>query len=141
MDKYGKKWKPVFNRFEQEFPYLVEHIDDWYPSNDSEIIIILKDGTRYMYDYYNNQVSQFYSKRDIKEGIMNEEDWRIDFSSNLYHKMRKAGYVVDTLAEATGISPVTIRKYVNGQATPNTHNTYKIAKILKCHISELTEPR
>ena len=141
MDKYSKKWKPVFNKFELDLPYIAEHVDDWYPSDDSEITVVLENGSQYKYDFFSGRIMHIHPDMNNDKDYMDEKVWRIDFSSNLQHLMRKRGYVAETLAEATDISLSGIRKYMNGRATPSGHNIYKIAKVLKCSVSKLTEPR
>lgn len=141
MSKYSNIWEPVYSKFEQDHPYLAEHIVDWYPSAHSEIVVTVENGTRYRYDFFSGRITQLYSVRDDNNEYVDEDDWRIDFASNLYHRMRKAGFINDTLAELTGISSGTISNYVNGRSTPNGHAIYKIAKALKCSVSELMDPR
>ena len=43
----------------------------------------------------------------------------------------------DLLSYKTGISTVTLSKYMNGKTTPSTYNIQKIAQALRCSVTEL----
>lgn len=141
MSKYSNIWEPVYKKFEHEHPYLSEHIIDWYPSANSEIVVTVDNGSKYKYDFQTGRISQLYSKHDDPDDYLDEDIWRIDFAANLYHRMRRGGFVRESLAEATGITSATIGRYLNGQSTPSAHSLYKIARALKCSVSELMELR
>ena len=73
--------------------------------------------------------------------LEDELEWRKMFSNRLCAKMHKFGYNQSLLSEATGISQVTISKYINCKATPTAYNVQKLAKALHCNSFELTEYR
>lgn len=137
MKKDKNYWEPVFNEFSDKYPELTDHIVDWYPSAQMEITVKLDDGRKYAYDWLPKVATLIYDPKEESDDI-DEEEWRLVFSNNLYRKLRNFGMTQDVLSELTGISQVTISKYLNGRATPSMYNVRKIARALRCTISELT---
>ena len=135
MKKDKNYWEPVFNEFVDRYPELAEDMVDWYPSAQLEITVKLKDGNKYAYDWLSKNAFLIHDPEGEEELV--EEEWRKIFSKNLIHKLRNIGMSQDMLSYVTGISQVTISKYINGKATPSTYNVRKIAHALKCSINEL----
>lgn len=136
MKKDKNYWEPVFNEFVDRYPDLAEDIIDWYPSAQLEITVRLKDGRKYAYDWMVKSAWIIHDPEDDTEEL-SEMEWRSMFSKNLLRKMRNIGMTQDELSYITGISQVTISKYINRKATPSTYNVRKIANALKCSIGEL----
>lgn len=136
MNKDKNYWEPVFNEFVDRFPKLASDMVDWYPSAQMEITIKLADGRKYAYDWMVKSTTLIHDPENITEEI-SEKEWRIIFSNNLIRKMRNFGISQDELSHRTGISQVTISKYINCKATPSTYNIRKIAKALRCSVGEL----
>lgn len=136
--KNGKNyWEPVYEAFCQDYPNLAEEMVDWYPSAQLEITVKIRGGKKYAYDFMTRQA---YLASDPEYDDMNdisEEEWRKMFARNLNRKMRNVSMTQDRLADKVGISQVTISKYTNGLATPNSRNLIKMARALKCSIHEL----
>lgn len=136
MKKDKNYWEPVFNEFNDKYPALAENIVDWYPSAQMEITVKLRDGRKYAYDWMAKIVWPIHDPEDKMEE-MTEDEWRLIFAKNLMRKMRKFGMSQDELSYITGISQVTISKYINCKATPSTYNVRKIANALRCTVGEL----
>lgn len=136
MKKDKNYWEPVFDEFVDRYPDLAEDIIDWYPSAQLEITVRLKDGRKYAYDWMVKSLWLIYDPEDDVEEL-SEMEWRSMFSKNLLRKMRNVGMTQDELSYITGISQVTISKYINCKTTPGTYNVRKIANALKCSIGEL----
>lgn len=69
---------------------------------------------------------------------MTEQEWREEFA----HRLRRIayqnkGYNQKKLAEASGISEVTISRYYNGLRSPSGDNLVKLAHALDCSIDDL----
>lgn len=139
-DKYRDMWVGVYRDFQQQYPYLDEKVVDWYPSGQLEISIILEDKSKYCYTYGNSGLCRLYSK-DEDEECVDEDNWRIEFSNNLRKKMLKIHVSQEELSERTGISQVSISKYLNCRATPSGHNIDLMARALHCSVSELMNIR
>lgn len=136
MKKDKNYWGPVFDEFIDNYPDLAESIVDWYPSAQMEITVKLDDGRKYSYDWMGKTAWPIHEPEDETEEVT-EHEWRKIFSKNLTRKLRNFGMTQDELSYITGISQVTISKYINCKATPSTYNVRKIAKALKCSVSEL----
>lgn len=137
MKKDKNYWEPIYDDFVQRYPELVEQMIDWYPSGQLEIAIRLKTGQKYIYDWLENLLVKIHDPDDMTKET--EEEWEIKFSNNLKRKLRNVGMTQDLLAFETGISVVTINKYINGKSIPSAYNLRKIANALKCSLYELTD--
>ncbi len=135
MKKGKDYWGPVFDEFIRMYPDLGEQTVDWYPSGQMEITVKIKSGTKYIYDWMHKILTLLHDSEE--EYDENENEWRSTFSRNLDHKLYNVGKSQDLLAFETGISPVTINKYIKGRATPSAYNLRKIAAVLQCSVAEL----
>lgn len=135
MKKDKNYWEPVFNEFADKYPELVNCIVDWYPSAQMEITVKLYDGRKFSYDWLSKNAISIYDPEEDDD--VDEKEWRKIFSNNLTRKMRNFGMTQDELSYITGISQVTISKYINCKATPSTYNVRRISKALRCTVSEL----
>lgn len=69
---------------------------------------------------------------------MTEQEWRKEFARRLRRiAHHNKDYDQRELAEASGISEVTISYYFNGTRSPRGDNLVKLAKALDCTIDEL----
>ena len=69
---------------------------------------------------------------------MTEQEWRKEFGHRLQQKSRgKCRYLKVDLAEASGLSPKTVGRYMRGERVPDAINLRKLAKALNCTIDEL----
>lgn len=135
MKKDKDYWTPVYDEFVRMNPEIGEQIVDWYPSGQMEITVKIKSGKKYSYDWMQKLTTSLYDQDE--EYDETEAEWRNRFARNLDHKLYNVGMSQDLLAFETGISPVTISKYIRARATPSTYNLRKIAQALKCSVSEL----
>lgn len=134
----GKKyWKPVYEAFCQDYPNLAAEMLDWYPSAQLEITVKIEGGKKYAYDFLNRQAYLIHDPGNKDSIDISEEEWRKIFARNLNRKMRNVAMTQDRLADTIGVTQVTISKYTNGLATPNSRNLIKMARALKCSIHEL----
>lgn len=135
MKKDKNYWEPVYKTFCQDYPNLSEEMVDWYPSAQMEITVKTMDGKKYAYDFMDRRI---YPICDRGGNIdISEAEWRKIFVCNLNRKMRNMAMTQTRLAEKTGVSQITISKYINGLATPSSFNLIKMARALKCSIHEL----
>ena len=126
-------WGPILEDFERTYKHLEKDIINWYPSGRNEIVLELNDGRRVTYDWLTKKC--YYINND---DVTDEESWRNNFAERLANKMRKKCYTQERLSDETGISRVTINKYVNAKAIPSVYNLEKIIKALNCSMHELT---
>lgn len=140
MDKYKNIWEPVYEQFATRYERLSSRVVEWWPSAHMEITVKLDDGTRYCYNWRTDRYRLVHDPLDTSEE-MDELEWRSAFADNLYRKMNNLGYGNEWLSNATGISMVSISKYLNKKSTPSAYNIEKIARALRCSSSELTNIR
>lgn len=129
-------WEPILKDFSIYHPKDFENIIDWYPSGQTEITIKLKDGTKKTYNWLANEVRNVYPRPTNQ---LSDDDWKRMFSNRLRHKLMNLGIQQQQLSDETGISYVTINKYIKGKAIPNAINISRIAKVLHCSVDELVD--
>ena len=137
--KMNQMWDDVVEQFERVNPDLADRVVDWYPSGQAEITLKMDNGVKYIYNVFDTMPRIVFDPDKKYDG--SEEEWRCEFSKRLNKRMRLMFMNQYTLSELTGISSVTISKYMNGKATPSGHNLDKIAAALRCSISELMNIR
>lgn len=132
-----RKWDSILNEFKIHYFRIADKVVDWYPSGRNEIIVILDDGRRLIFDWLSKRCYDI-DQSSSSDYIEDETDWINNFSNRLHSKMINSCYTQERLASETGISIVTINKYVKGKSIPNSYNLSKIARALKCSVCELT---
>lgn len=134
-NKMNQKWDIVIKSFEEKNPTIIDRVVDWYPIGPQEIVVVLDTGMKYAYYMFSDGLRII---RDSDEySCENEEDWRKMFANRLCERMRKKCIAQYELAEQTGITTVTISKYMNGRATPSGYNLERLANALTCSVTEL----
>lgn len=136
--EFVKHWQPVYEQFKRVRPSDAEKMIDWYPSGLLEITIRTSDGLKLRYDYVNNTVRTVYSPY-IDLSNFDEQKWRKEFAIRLDHRMKYYGVTIDELSYMTGISKVTISKYLNAKSTPSSFNLKQISQALHISSSEFID--
>ena len=127
----------IIKEFEFYFPEYSYRVVHWYPVGYDEVMMILDDGRMLIYDAFYNKI-KFTNEEEIEKPYSEESEWRKAFGKRLERRMILSGYHnIILLSEATGISRVTLGKYLNGQATPSGYNMERLARALKCSVTEL----
>lgn len=137
--KFYDMWLPILEDFTRNYYMFEERVRDWYPSGRNEIIVILDDGCKLRYDWLSKTYYEITNTK-YSDPCEDEKTWRTNFAERLSLKIKNTCYTQERLAVETGISMVTINKYTKGRAIPSAYNLMKIARALKCSITELTEP-
>lgn len=136
MRKAKDYWTSVYNEFCRSYPDLAEDILDWYPSAQFEITVKLTGDRRYAYTMF----GKLYDIRDNdKETDINDEEWKKRFSKKMYDRMCVVHTTQEILSKETGISQTMISKYMTGKSIPSCLNAIKMARALKCSVSELMD--
>lgn len=131
-------WKNILRRYETNFPEYAKDTIYWYPSGHYEITVKLKDGRNFKYDEITNVTKRIHTITD-EDPYTDERIWRMEFANRLRRRMMVCCLRQETLSEISGISTVTLSKYVNAKATPSTFHLRKLARALKCSTAELTD--
>lgn len=132
-----KSYQGIFREFLRMCPYVKEEIVRWRKGEEYEIIVELRDGTAYRYDYVTKTFKWARSSREFTRKPRNEEEWRNFFARRLHRKMVICGYTQDDLSYETGISAGTISRYINGEAMPTAYKLIQIADVLDCSVNDL----
>lgn len=135
-----EQWDSIIEEFECLYPEIAEKVIDCYPSARYEITMKLENESRITYNWWDKQYYYIYREKfEMIDADLTEEQWRRQFSIRLNTKMGQFGMSRDKMSELTGISVVSLSKYCNARATPSGHNIRRIAKALRCSVSELTD--
>jgi len=134
--QYNNKFDSILERMSKIFPSIHAKVVSWYPSDKSEIVVILDDGVKMAYESFDDTIRTIKSEY-ISSEVMDEVSYRKKFSDALRYQMRMSGIIQYELSEQTGISVQTLSKYLRGTATPSAYNIFKIANALGCPISKL----
>lgn len=133
-------WENIWGLFEAEHRTLAARAIGWYPSGRHQIVIQYENGRR---DVYNSilrdghKLTTIYDPDKTKSySDISDEEWLKRFSVLLKHKLRINRMDQTTLSELTGISRVSISKYVSGKSAPTFRNLELIARALKCSVDE-----
>ena len=132
-----KKWEMILDTLEERYPHVIKCMTDWYPGGRNEIVIKLSNGVDLIFNYLDNTLRNAYNAEDTT--CSDEEKWRNEFSNRLCGRMRVLGISQWELARTTGISEVSISRYMNGRATPSGYNLDRISRALNCSSSELID--
>ena len=134
----SEMWGVVINQFERVYPHLAKDVVDWYPSGYQEITLKFNNGDSWVYNHIHQRAWKVHERKENIAELSGAE-WNEAFGKKLKNKMQLFGMTQEQLSYRTGISQVTISKYIQGKATPSTFNCKKIAKALRCSISELAD--
>lgn len=152
MKKFYDVWLPVLDSFKRSYNALCieKEIDtpevvDWHPSGYLELTVKVDTGEILVYEFIGDRIYSLCSGRVSStmefRRCENEMAWRKNFSNNLKVRMRRRGVNCDRLSDMTGISRVTLGKYINGNATPSSYNMDRLSYALGCSVHELTMVR
>ena len=138
FEMFSAKFEEELDTFKKRYQYIANRMIDWYPVSRNEILIKCDDGEEYIYNLLLDKVRDGYRSTRIPNRS-DEDKWKREFSARLFNKMansRIAGY---ELSKRTGISEVSISKYLHGHSIPSARNIDLIAAALNCTASELID--
>lgn len=133
VDKY------ILKELQMSYPDLYPKIVDICESDDMEYVLTLADGRVVIYDNLNHTVRAFTDVGKNLRRELTEQEWRTEFSKRLCRKIQLKGISQERLSELSGISIVSLSKYLNGKSTPSFYNATKLSKVLGCYVSELVD--
>ncbi len=133
---YKITFESMLDELREHNPGFSDQIVDHYPSGQMEMIIKLRDGSRWRYDYRLKILSRLPSRARINR-YMPEEEWRERFAEKLRRRIFVRGLTQDELSEMTGIPRISLSKYMNGHTTPSGYNIERLCLALDCPASEL----
>lgn len=132
MNTYGiddLTWSNFVDYFCPDF----NKIDDIQKINSDQILIMYKDGTRYLYEC----IGDSYRRLPFDPENMTDDEIAFEFMQRFRSMRRLRGYTLTDLQKLTGISLSTLSRYDNGKLTPKVVNLRKLAKALRCNLDDL----
>lgn len=138
MNAKMRMYDVMLDDFMQHYPNMYKNLVEWYPSGKNEITVRVQTGKVVAYNGVNHTLRNVHDPDD-SDGYMDDEKWKDEFSARLRRKMMNTDLTQDDLAGMTGISRVTISKYIRGRAMPSGSNLCKLARALECTVSDLAE--
>ena len=136
LDKYAE----IYERFKKFYKPNEGEVLGWRPVINSEILVYLSDGTRMRYNGGDGSFGYLknYETDDRGNYTMSDDEYRQAFSEKLKCVIRASGVNQFYLSEQTGISRISISRYLNGKSLPDCRNLSRLANVLGCSVSELT---
>ena len=136
--KHIAVWENMLNEIARVRPDIYNNMIDWYSSNQGEITIKVEGGKKYAFDFRHIDSPTLIPSFEDSMEEMDEDIWRKNFSRRLRRRMEYIGVSQEWLSDKTGISQVTISKYLNGKSSPSGYSMERIARALGCTVGELT---
>lgn len=128
-------YEQLFDEFKLYFPWLTDNVDSWTSNGPNTILIKMFDGKEIEYNH------NFKSIKNVVDYNGTEDDWRREFSNKLIEKMADKGFDQSYLSELSGVSQVSISKYINRKAMPSGFVIDRLAEALECSVSDLIDFR
>lgn len=125
----------IYDDFERMFPETAKKVVDWYVSGRYSITVVFPDNSRAYYNYLDKVIRS--TKKIDENGEPTEQEKRRIISERLKERMANKGLTQKALSEVTGISQMSISKYIRGISEPTISNAYLIADALECSVDEL----
>lgn len=125
--------------FELYHSHLVEEVEEYNIDRLGYLVVRMKDGSVILFDNDTYSIVDYPS--NIRE--MSSKQHKEDFGRRLRLVMRRKGFTQKRLSEESGISEVSISRYVNGGREPSFHTVDILAYTLGCSVDDLryTDPR
>lgn len=134
--RMSEQWNSVVEEFEMWYPNIAEKVVDWYPSARFEITVKTSDDEMFIFDWLEKSITRIDT---IDSEQYTDRDVSIMFSNKLRSKIMHKCMSMDELSELSGISRMTLSKYINAKSVPNLHNIHALSRALDCSVSELTD--
>ena len=124
--------KQIFRNAYMYFPAFCKDAIDIYENGPFEVILVMRDGARWSYYDLDNTI------RSLPKGPdLTEKEYRHEFGIRLSDILYRRGISQEELSDATGISRVSINRYIKGTATPSFSNADRIARALNISPNDL----
>ena len=108
-----------------------EDIESYESLNEHDLLIAYKNGTREIYDTFNNT-----SRRINCVNKSDDEKMRLNFRRRLQSIMSRKWVTQEELAKRINTSQQMISRYLTGQSIPSALTLKKIADALDCNVND-----
>lgn len=131
-------WKMVYDEFKSIYPNKRREVIYYESYGPSEILIFMKDGSKYVYNQQYRRLRCVKEARPVpKPEPIGDKERLIIFSKKLRKIMRKQHINQRELSELTGISRQAINRYLNCERIPDIRTIWKIVDALECEPNDL----
>lgn len=130
----------IYENFLKFYKPAEGEVVEWRPVTSFEIIIYLSDGTHMRYNGGDRSFGYLrnYETDELGNYTMSDEEYKQAFSDKFRRIMNASMVNQNCLSEQTGISRISISRYLNGKSLPDCRNLSRLANALGCSITELT---
>lgn len=128
----------TLRNFNDYTPFNAKDVVDQIYIGDFETLFKLADGSRIIFDENDNSFID-HMPREVEVNELPDKEWFAEFTRKLKKKLSFRFLTQKELAEGIGVSDVTISRYINGKRYPDIYTLRKIAKYLRCSVSEISE--
>lgn len=150
--KTREEWNDIIGELKNEYPRICDNTIEWYPVNNNEIVVHLRDNTHFAIDCDDFSKTIIYDPtmefkhhfegryidrwEDYSLEFMAESEWRLKFSDILRELMYKRRISQKRMKEEIGVTQAMLSRYMNGYATPNLYIATKMSKVLECSLTK-----
>ena len=120
-------------RMESYYPSLRKEIVEYEAISDYELIVVLIEGGRFIFDSMDGTIRRLPSRSHAP----NDEDYKREFGFRLKKMLYRKGMTMTELSAKTGITQPQISNYINGRNSPSFYKVEKIADVLGCSLDDL----
>ena len=124
----------LYDNMSDYFPFISRDAIECKEISPFELMIRLNDGSAVIYDDSIRSIRNLPPDSDK----LTEEQCRREFGIRLHKLLKRKNITQNELSEKTGISNISISKYITGKTSPSFYAVDKIAKVLKCSIDEFS---
>ena len=124
----------VYN-FQTFFPTIYDDARRFVDVGYEQLVVETRDGGILIYDDFDRRTRKL--DRRVGEAV-DDDMYRKEFGLRLRTIMSRMGETQSTLSQATGISQGIISRYINGFSSPTYINAIKLAKALRCPVTDFT---
>lgn len=134
------RYEKIIEDYKTWYPNMYAQTTECRPSGHSQIMIVLKDGTRMEFNAIDNSIRNVtkYYEHD-SDSALDEEAWRKEFGRKLSRAISDKGLTQERLSEMTGISRQMLSRYVRGSSTPSGYILSRLVEVLGCDARDLTK--
>ena len=132
----NRHYEHIYVEFEMYYGSDTINVVKWEPVGKREILVYYEDGSKARYDSITKTVYNIRPRRDEGEFI-DDDVYAKRFSWKLCTAIYSSGISRDEICERVGISNAALSGYMNGKNLPTAAKICKLAKVLKCSVSDL----
>lgn len=124
----------AFDIFALYYPFYANETVRSELKGDDELIVELRDGSKWMFNVVLHTISSY---RDMR--YLDEYTWRDELSKRLRRKILATGITQKDLAERIGITEVSMSRYFNGVRVPDVYTLVRLTGELGCQLSDIID--